>query len=184
MNIEKSVWAVATYLINFINFNAIIVSAHIVLLHKIQDLGCTVLLIICLKQGNLYNLFIICLASYSYMLLLACPGTYIRCSLDTALAAVMALRVQYYTQWTTHINSRIRTVTVTPSTRVVQANTAAAVDGIADSAVDGTADPSSLLVIADMRVGLLASPRPADVVAATNTTYCCIGIRFAISTLF
>ena len=66
MNIEKSVWAVATYLINFINFNAIIVSAHIVLLHKIQDLGCTVLLIICLKQENLYNLFIICLASYSY----------------------------------------------------------------------------------------------------------------------
>ena len=109
------------------------------------------------------------------MLLLACPGTYIRCSLDTALAAVMALRVQYCTQWTTHINSRIRTVTVTPSTRVVQANTAAA-------AVDGIVDPLSL--IADMRVGLLASPRPADVVAATDTTYCCIGIRFAISTLF
>ena len=69
----------------------------------------------------------------------------------------------------THINSSKIIVTVTPSTRVVKANAAAA-------AVDGNA------LMSDGRVGLLASPRPADVVAATDTTYCCIGIRFAIST--
>ena len=64
-------------------------------------------------------------------------------------------------------------MTVTKSIITIQAITAAAsVDGIVDS----------LLL---MRVnGLLASPQLADVVAATDTTYCCIGVRFAINTSF
>ena len=58
-------------------------------------------------------------------------------------------------------------MTVTPSIiTIIQAITvAAAVDGIADS----------LLLMVDVGVnGLLASPQLVDVVAATDTTYCCI----------